>query len=76
MLRHGEVSAVICDRIAAATAMQQDPELQVVGEPLTQQPYVIAALPTAPLLMQEVNVALQEWQASGFLEELQSKWFR
>jgi len=67
---------VICDRITATTWVQRDPELWIVGEPLTQQPYVIAALPVAPLLMQEVNMALQEWQADGYLRELQSRWFR
>ncbi len=76
LLRNGEVSAVICDRITATTWVQRDPELWIVGEPLTQQPYVIAALPVAPLLMQEVNMALQEWQADGYLRELQSRWFR
>jgi len=76
LLRQGEVSAVICDRVAALACVQQYPELQIVGEPLTQQPYVIAALPLAPILMQEVNDALQEWQADGYLEQLQTKWFR
>lgn len=76
LLRAGEVSAVICDRVAATTCMQQDSGLRITGEPLTQQPYVIAALPTAPVLMQEVNGALQEWQNDGYLDGLQDKWFR
>src|SRR5690606_19138977 len=70
LLRRGEVSAVICDRVAAITSAQQDPALRIVGEPLTQQPYVIAALPTAPVLMQEVNTALQAWRDDGSLDAM------
>ena len=72
----GEVDGVVCDRLSAHDWMARWPDLRLAGSPLTSDPYVIAALPSSPELLRQVNLALEEWRASGYLRELQDRWFR
>jgi ABC-type amino acid transport substrate-binding protein len=81
LLRSGEVAAILCDRVTAyglmhppAGAAQAAP-LRLVGPSLSSAPYVLAARPEAQELIRQVNAALDEWQRSGFLDELQRRWF-
>jgi ABC-type amino acid transport substrate-binding protein len=79
LLREGAVSAIVCDRVTAYGYIKQGQAeglpLRLVGPPLTDAPYVIATRPGASELLREVNAALEEWRAGGFLEELESRWF-
>lgn len=75
-LLSGELDGVVCDSLSAHDWMTRWPDLRVAGPPLTSDPYVIAARPTSPELLNQVNLALQEWRATGLLEELQGRWFR
>lgn len=75
LLLAGEAEALICDRITAVTYMAQHPgALHLAGPPLTDEPYVIAVRKDSPVLLEQVNLALAEWRANGFLEELQRRW--
>ena len=72
----GELDGIVCDGLTAHDWMVRWPDLRQVGSPLTSDPYVIAASPASPELLNQVNLALQEWRASGYLDELQDRWFR
>ncbi|HHX43161.1 MAG TPA: amino acid ABC transporter substrate-binding protein [Chloroflexi bacterium] len=74
-LLSGALDGIVCDSLTAHDWMGRWPDLQVVGPPLTSDPYVIAARPDSPELLQQVNLALREWRTSGYLEELQARWF-
>jgi polar amino acid transport system substrate-binding protein len=74
-VREGQAAALICDRVSALGIVQRHPELHIVGEHLTEEPYVIAARLDALTLMHEVNMALVEWGRDGRLDALKSHWF-
>ncbi len=76
LLRAGRVDALVCDRVTAHRYLAQAPDLHLVGAPLTDEPLVIAARLDSPVLMQEVNAALQAWREDGFLDELVRRWLQ
>ncbi|MHB1294446.1 MAG: substrate-binding periplasmic protein [Anaerolineae bacterium] len=73
-LEKGRVDAVLCDRISAAMYLKDDSDLMVVGSPLSDEPFVIAARPDAIALMRAVDEALQVWRADGWLDSLEDRW--
>jgi len=77
-LRRGEVAAVIADPIAVSEFVQGEAagdELRVVGGPLSDESYVIAAHRYDRTLLKAIDRALQELRAQGFLEQLADHWF-
>ena len=75
LLREGSVNAVVCDRVLAHGYLLDDQGLFLVGEPLTDDPYVIAARLDSPVLMKQVEAALNAWREDGLIEDLQRRWF-
>lgn len=76
LLRAGRVDALVCDRVMAHRYLAQAPDLHLVGVPLADEPLVIAARLDSPVLIQEVNAALQAWREDGFLDELARRWLQ
>jgi polar amino acid transport system substrate-binding protein len=74
-LRNGLLDAVITDHVAALSAVQQAPGLQI-AQALSSDPYVIAMPREAFQLQIEINRALDQLEAAGFLGELNARWFR
>ncbi len=70
------VTALICDRMQATGYLAERPGWRIAGEPLTDEPLVIAALLDAPSLIGEVDAALTAWRADGTLEALSDRWLR
>jgi len=75
-LREGEVEAAIVDAVSAYQFMATEEGVQVVGDPLTDELYVIAVQLESPLLLKAINEALVELREDGTLERLQEKWFQ
>jgi len=75
-LEQGGADAILCDKVTALTYVGQGLPVRFVGADLTSDPYVIAVRPDAPILLEQVNQALQEWQQSGFLEQRALYWFQ
>lgn len=71
----GSVDAAVCDRVTAIDYLRQHPELQLAGPPLTDAPLVIATRRDAPVLLEQVNLALEQWQSEGVLDTLMARWF-
>jgi ABC-type amino acid transport substrate-binding protein len=75
-LKEGEVEAAIVDAVSAYQFIAAEGGVQVVGDPLTDELYVIAVRLDSPLLLKAINEALVEMREDGTLERLQEKWFR
>ena len=75
-LNEGEVEAAIVDAVSAYQFIASLGGLQVVGDPLTDELYVIAVRLESPLLLRAINEALVEMREDGTLDRLREKWFR
>jgi len=75
-LKEGKVEAAIVDAVSAHQFMATDGGVQVIGNPLTDELYVIAVRLDSPLLLKAINEALVDMREDGTLERLQEKWFR
>jgi len=75
LLSRGLVDALVCDRVTAQGIVSGDSDLRLVGAPLTNEPYVIAARLDSPVLMERVNAGLDACQADGLLDDLGHRWF-
>lgn len=75
-LEDGEIEAAVVDAVSAHQFMATEGGVQVVGDPLTDELYVIAVRLESPLLLRAINEALVEMREDGTVERLQEKWFR
>ena len=71
----GRADAALVDAVSAYGFIARQGSLRVVGEPLTEERYVIVVHPESWRLLEEINAALEEFRATGLLERLQSAWF-
>ena len=76
LLREGKADAVVADAVTAYIYASQHDEVQLVEEPLTDEPYVIAMPLDSFRLIREVNQALAALSAEGRLERLREQWLR
>jgi polar amino acid transport system substrate-binding protein len=75
-LKEGEAEAAIVDAVSAYQFITAKGGVRVVGDPLTDELYVIAVRLDSPLLLKAINQALVEMREDGTLEGLQKIWFR
>ena len=75
-LKEGEVKAAIVDAVSSYQFIAAEGGMQVVGDPLTDELYVIAVRLESPLLLKAINQALVEMRQDSTLERLQEKWFQ
>lgn len=75
LLQEGDVDVLICDRVTAYEHVRGE-ALRIVEPPLTSAPFVIAARADSPVLIREVDEAIEAWQESGFLDDLEKRWLR
>jgi len=74
MLQQGQVAAVSTDNTILAGFVAQDPQVRVVGEPFTDEPYGIAMAPDAEDLVRYVNGVLERLRADGTWARLYDRW--
>jgi len=74
-LLQGKADAAIYDGIAARQVIRQGAHVKIVGEPLADEPYVIAVRLDSPQLLEKVNETLVQLREEGFLQHLEDKWF-
>jgi len=73
---NGQIDAVIADYPTALAFVNQNADqLKVVGEVFTDENYGIAFCKGNDALISQVNAALAELQAEGFIEELVNEWY-
>ena len=75
-LANGQIDAVIADYPTAVAFVNQNAaRLQVVGEVFTDESYGIAFCKGNDALIDQVNAALAELQAEGFIDQLVITWY-
>jgi polar amino acid transport system substrate-binding protein len=74
-LKKGKTDAILFD-IGAFSLVKNNPELKIVGTPLTQDFYGLATKKGNDAFMEEVNKVLREIKRNGKLKELEDKWLR
>jgi polar amino acid transport system substrate-binding protein len=74
-LQQGEVAAVSTDDTILAGMVAQDPNLHIVGEPFSDEPYGLGLPPDRPEWVRYVNAVLEDVIASGRWSELYDELF-
>jgi ABC-type amino acid transport substrate-binding protein len=74
-LRAGEVDAALTDHLTALQAVFAGRDLTIVGQPLTDDLYVIAVRRYEDSLLAEINDALVAFRNDGTLDALKETWF-
>jgi ABC-type amino acid transport substrate-binding protein len=74
-LRAGEVDAALTDHLTALQSVYAGGDVAVVGEPLTDELYVIAVRRSESALLAAIDGALAALREDGALDALQEAWF-
>ncbi|HKY66399.1 MAG TPA: glutamate ABC transporter substrate-binding protein, partial [Acidimicrobiales bacterium] len=74
LLQQGRVDAISTDDTILAGMAAQDPNVRIVGDPFSEEPYGIGLPPGHPEYVQLVNAALEEMRTSGRWAELYAHW--
>jgi polar amino acid transport system substrate-binding protein len=74
MLQQGQVDAVSTDDTILAGMAAQDPTLQVVGEPFTQENYGIGVPKDREDMVRYVNAVLENVRTNGAWQDSYRKW--
>jgi ABC-type amino acid transport substrate-binding protein len=71
----GEVDAAIVDSVSALGYIKREGRLEIVGEPVTSQPYYVAVRADDSRLLEVINQTIAEARSNGELAQLADKWF-
>ncbi len=74
-LKNGEVEAVLVDAFSAHHFIKHEGGVKIVGEPVTDESYVIAVGPTSTELLSALNAVLLALRDDGTLIRLRDEWF-
>ncbi len=74
-LKNGEVEAVLVDAVSAHHFIKHEGAVKIVGEPVTDESYVIAVGPTSTELLSALNAVLLALRDDGTLIRLRDEWF-
>jgi len=75
VLAEGEIDAVIADAVSVYQFHREHGSIKIAGSPVTEDPYVIATLLSSSVLQKQLNEAILELSANGFLDQLRVQWF-
>lgn len=74
-MKKGRVDAFATDGVALSQFAEADPNLKVVGEPFSREPYGIGTPSNDSRFRDLVNFTLQEMKSDGKYDEIYSRWF-
>lgn len=74
-LKNSEVEVVLVDAVSAYHFIKYEGAVKIVGEPVTDESYVIAVGPTSTELLSALNATLLALRDDGTLIRLRDKWF-
>ena len=74
LLQQGQVEGISTDDTILAGMKAQDPNVEIVGEPFSAEPYGIGLPPDHPEYVRFVNAALEQVRSSGRWTELYDEW--
>lgn len=73
-LANGQLDAAIIDYIAAITIVKKNPTLRIVGTPVTQEYYGLAANKSSASLIAAIDAQLRKMKNSGELKTIVDRW--
>jgi polar amino acid transport system substrate-binding protein len=71
----GEANAALVDHLSALAAKSEGQGLQIVGRPVTDEPYAVAVRRESRGLLRAIDGTLEELEADGTLDRLRREWF-
>jgi polar amino acid transport system substrate-binding protein len=74
LLQQGRVDAVSTDDTILAGMVAQDPNIVIVGDGFSQEPYGVGLPPDRPEFVRYVNAVLEQVRSSGRWTELYDTW--
>lgn len=74
-LENGEVDAALVDAVSALKFIGDEGGVQIIGDPLTDERYVIAVRPESYELLEAINGALVDMKEDGTFALLRARWF-
>lgn len=74
-LRAGAIDAVFTDAITFDDFAKTETGLKAVGDPLSNELYVLAVRKDTPTLLGQINAAIDAMKRDGRMERLQKQWF-
>ena len=74
-LRGGAIDAVLTDAITIDDFSKTAPSLKTVGDPLSNELYVLAVRRDTPTLLGQINAVIDAMKRDGRMERLQEEWF-
>ncbi|MBI4789904.1 MAG: amino acid ABC transporter substrate-binding protein [Chloroflexi bacterium] len=74
-LRLGQVDGVFTDAIAFTDFVRAEGGVKMVGNPLTDELFVMAVRKDAPTLLAQINAVIDAMKRDGRMERLQAEWF-
>lgn len=74
-VRNGEAGAALVDAVSAYGYLGEHAGLRIVGEPITDERYVVVVRPGSRRLLDEIDAALTEFRAAGLFRQLRAEWF-
>jgi polar amino acid transport system substrate-binding protein len=74
LLQQGQVDAISTDDTILAGMKAQDPNVEIVGDGFTAEPYGVGLPPDRPEFVRYVNAVLEQVRSSGRWTELYDEW--
>ena len=74
LLQQGQVDAISTDDTILAGMVAQDPNVKIVGEGFSAEPYGLGLPPDRPEWVRYVNAVLEDVRTSGLWDQLYDKW--
>jgi ABC-type amino acid transport substrate-binding protein len=71
----GEVDAALVDHLSALAVSEESNDLQIVGDPVTDEPYAVAVRRESRGLLRAIERTLEEMEGDGTLAEMRQRWF-
>ncbi|MGC9031412.1 MAG: basic amino acid ABC transporter substrate-binding protein [Minisyncoccia bacterium] len=75
-LLENKIDAILIDFPAALSAVSENKNFKIVGEPFTQEFYGIAVRKDSTALLNEINKTIRRLKIENRLEEIINKWLR
>ena len=71
----GEADAALVDHLSALGISAESIDLQIVGTPVTDEPYAVAVQRESRELLRAIDTALEEMEDDGTLADMRQRWF-
>jgi len=75
-LLKGEIDAILVDFAVGKKMAAENPQIKILGEPITQEFYGVVLRKDEKELLAKINQAIENLKVSGYLKLLEEKWIQ